>query len=61
VVETRTSPGLAWLLPDHLDVRDPARPIDEVERALADHLIGDVDVAASRIASLRLHRHSVAP
>src|SRR6266516_6281719 len=40
---------------DHLDVRDPGRPVDEVERALADHLISDVDVATSRIACLRLH------
>ena len=40
-------------LPHQLDVRDPARDVDEVERALADDLVGDVHVTASRVARLR--------
>ena len=38
--------GAGRLLPRHLDVGDPSRDVDQVERSLADDLIGDVDVAA---------------
>src|SRR5262249_48714601 len=37
------------LLPHQLDVRDPARNVDEVARPLARHLIGDVEIAAPRV------------
>ena len=44
---------VARLLPRQLEVGDPARDKDEVERAVADDLIGDVDVAAPGVARLR--------
>ena len=36
-------------LPEVLEVRDPAHDEDEVERAVADDLVGDVHVAAARV------------
>ncbi len=40
------------LLPHHLDVRDPARHVDEVERAGAHDLIRDVDAVARGVSGL---------
>ena len=40
------------LRPEVLEVRDPAHDEDEVERPVADDLIGDVDVAAARVMRL---------
>ena len=48
------------LLPHHLDVRDPARHIDEVARTVARDLVRDVEVPAARVARLGLHRHRAA-
>ena len=40
--------------PHELDVGDPAGDVDEVDRSLADDLVGgDVDVAAPRVVRLR--------
>ena len=44
------------LLPVHLDLRHPARDVHEVDRAVADHLVGDVEVAAASVLSLWCHR-----
>jgi hypothetical protein len=41
---------VARLLPVELQVRDEARHEHEIERPLARHLVGDVDVAALRVA-----------
>ena len=41
------------LLPRELDVRDEARHEDEVDRPLAEDLVGDVDGAAPGVARLR--------
>ena len=48
------------LLPHQLDVRHPARHIDEVARPLARHLVRDVEFAAPRVAGLGLHRQTAA-
>jgi len=48
------------LLPHQLDVRDPAGHVDEVARPLARHLVGDVEVAASRVPRFGLHRQRAA-
>ena len=45
------------LLPEVLEVRDPAHHEHEVERAVAHDLVGDVDVAAARVAHARSHGH----
>ena len=45
------------VLPLQLQVRDEARHEHEVDRPVADDLVGDVDVAALRVAGLRRHRH----
>src|SRR6266550_4318210 len=44
------------LFPQELDVRDPAGDVDEVERPVADDLVGDVDIATLRVSGLRRHR-----
>ena len=41
------------LVPEVVEVRDPAHDEDEIDRAVADHLVGDVDVAAARVVRLR--------
>jgi hypothetical protein len=41
------------VLPDQLDVGGEPGDDDEVERAFAEDLVGDVDVAASRVLGLR--------
>ena len=46
--------------PGFFEVRDPAGDDDQVERTIADHLVGDGDVDTPRVASLRLHHVSVA-
>ena len=38
-----------------LDVRHPPLDVDEVERAVAHDRVGDVDVAAARVAGLGRH------
>ena len=48
VEETRR----ASLLPVELQMRDKAGDEHEIERALADHLVGDVHVTAPRIPNL---------
>jgi hypothetical protein len=42
------------LFPRELDVRDPAGDINQVERAFADDLIGDVQVAAAGVFGFRM-------
>ena len=44
------------LLPEVLEMRHPAHHEHQVERAVADHLIGDVDVAAPRVVGFRAER-----
>jgi hypothetical protein len=41
------------VLPDELDVRDEPGDEDDVELALAEDLVGDVDLAASGVPRLR--------
>src|SRR5204862_3596291 len=50
--EALEQPHGGLVLPDQLDVRD--EPVDEhdVELALAEHLVREVDVAASRVPGL---------
>src|SRR6266540_1072039 len=48
-------PGLGGPLPIVLQVRHPAGYKDEVNRAIANHLVSDVDVAALGVPGLRLH------
>ena len=40
-------------LPEQLDVRQVRRNQHDIERSLADHLVGDVDVGAARVACFR--------
>ena len=54
--EPGEEPRVLRHLPAHLDVRDPAGHPDEVERPLADDLVGDVGVAAPDVAGRR-HGH----
>ena len=42
-------PRRRFVLPDQLDMREVPVDKDEVEVALAEHLVGDVEVAALRI------------
>jgi hypothetical protein len=44
--------GLRGVVPGQLDVGDPAGNEDEVDRPLADDLVGDVDLAALGISGL---------
>ena len=44
------------LVPEVLEVRDPAHDEDEIDRARPDDLIGDVDAAAVRVADARRGR-----
>jgi hypothetical protein len=44
------------LVPGELDVRDPPWDEDEVDGPVADHLIGDVNVAALGVPGVRDHR-----
>ena len=43
------------MLPVDLEVREEARYEDEIERAVARDLVGDVDVAAAGVADRRGH------
>ena len=45
--------GQPRLLPGHLHMRDEARHQDQVDRAVADHLVGDADRTALRVLRLR--------
>ena len=62
--ERRKVLGNATLVRRHLghelDVRDEARVVDDIERAVAVDAIRDRDVAAASVAGFRLHQHSVA-
>src|SRR3989442_2780118 len=49
------------VLPGEVNVRDPARHDDEIERPLADDLVGNVDVAALGVAGFWGHQRSLAP
>jgi hypothetical protein len=42
------------MLPVQDDIREKALEIDEVDRAVSDHLVGESAVAVPRIAGLRL-------
>src|SRR5207245_2561338 len=46
--------------PEDLKVRDKAWDQDQVKRAIADHLVGDVDIAAFGVAGFRW-RHRGSP
>jgi hypothetical protein len=48
-------PAARGLLPEDLEVRHPAGDEDEVPRRIAQHLVGDVDVAAPRVPRRRCH------
>jgi hypothetical protein len=48
-------PCAVRLLPCEVEVRDEARHEDEIERAVARHLVGNPDVAAVGVVSLGLH------
>jgi hypothetical protein len=50
-------PGAARRFPGGLDIRHEPGHEDEIERAFADHLIGDMDVAALGIAGLTRGGH----
>ena len=50
---------LERIVPGELDVRGPARHEHEVDGPVADHLVGDVDVAALGVPGLRRHCVSV--
>jgi hypothetical protein len=50
--------AVEWVLPSEIDVRNPARDDDEIERPLADDLIGNVDVAALGVPCLGAHQHT---
>jgi hypothetical protein len=47
--------GKVRLLPGDLDVRDEPGNQDEIDRAIADDLRGDADVAALRVPGFRPH------
>src|SRR5262249_48787666 len=47
--------SVSRVLPGVLDMRDPARHIDEIERTLAEHLAGADDAAVLGVSGLRLH------
>ena len=46
-------------LPHVLDLGDPTRQEQQVERALADHLVGDAHVAAARVSGRGRHRSAM--
>ena len=48
--------GLERVLPGQLEMSDPAGNEDEVDRPVADHLVGDVNVTALGVTSLRNHK-----
>ncbi len=41
-----------WKLPEHLEVRDRALDVDEIDGSVADDAVGDVDITAAREADL---------
>jgi hypothetical protein len=49
------------VLPREIDVRDPARDDDEVERPVPHDLIGNVDVAALGVTGFGTHADTLAP
>src|SRR5262249_20208205 len=61
VVGTSLGRCVRRLLPYELDVRPQPGDEDEVERALADDLVGDVDIAAFHVPRLGLHNQELAP
>jgi hypothetical protein len=51
--------GVARLVPVDVQIGNEARHEDEIDRPVADHLVGDTDVAALGVSGLRqLHRHA---
>ena len=48
--------GTTRIFPKQLDIGDKTRNEDQVEPAAADHLVGDVDIAALGVAGFRRHR-----
>ena len=44
-----------WLVPEVLEVRDPAHHEDQIDGTGTDHFVGDVHVAAVRVAHARTH------
>ncbi len=57
--ESAEEAGGRRLFPGQLEVGDPAMKIDQVERALAEHLVGDVGSAALRVLGLGWGSHGV--
>jgi hypothetical protein len=53
--------GVGRLLPEQLHVADPRGSVDEVEWAVADDLVGDVDATALGVPGLGLHERQLAP
>ena len=51
--EPREEPRVGRFLPVQSDVRDPAGHVDEIERTVPDHLIGDMRIAAPGEPRLR--------
>ena len=54
--EALEEPGELGQLPDHFEVRDPARECEQVARSVAEHLVREVDVARADEVGLR-HGH----
>jgi hypothetical protein len=54
--QARNELGEVGIFPHHLDAADPAGRVDERERRIADHLVGDADIAALGVTrARRLH------
>jgi hypothetical protein len=47
------------LLPGQLDMRNPARNVNEIDLSFAHHLIGNVEITAPSVLSLGQHFHLV--
>ncbi|MER9894325.1 hypothetical protein NKJ40_19980 [Mesorhizobium sp. M0119] len=56
----RQQPGVALVFPVQVEIGNETRHEDEIERSLADHLIGDPHVAAKRVSSFD-RPHEVCP
>ena len=50
---------LARIIPGKFDMSDPAREKDQINRSLADDLVGDVNIAALRVLCLGNHATSM--
>ncbi|MER8612232.1 hypothetical protein [Mesorhizobium sp. M0435] len=56
----RQQPAVAFVFPVQVEIGNETRHEDEIERSLADHLIGDPHVAAELVASFD-RPHEVCP